>query len=445
MSRTGKIVFEGDSNTSGYGLTGAGTVGGYTYPRHVLDRLGGGWIGSNQGTAGDLWADVLGDAATVDALLDGTKDYNVIVVMCGINDIAGGRTPAQILADVASYCAARQAAGWLVVVCGVLPAGTVSGADETDRLAVNAGIAAAWSGYADAYVALENSDIGDKGDELTAFYQADNVHLSTTGTPAMAALVYAQIKSLIGGDYINLKDSLVEVWEMDAASGNETGAHAGIVMTETSGTIDSAAGKIGTARDFEAGDTEYFESADSTSLSTGSSPLTISCWVKLESTGSYPVIAQKGWKNTPDANSEWLFYFDHTLSRFVFAVHPASGADGVVRSVNGITTGTWYHVVAQHDPDNDYLSIRVNAGAPDTAAHSLGGSDGTAAMQIGASSVQSLWWDGLIDQFAIAKRIWSLAEIERVYASGNGRAYSAWAIAPGGNGLAIGMGIGIGL
>jgi hypothetical protein len=63
--------------------------------------------------------------------------------------------------------------------------------------------------------------------------------------------------------------SVVAAYALDEASGNAVEQVNGYDATETGGTIASAAGKLGNARDFEAVDTEWFQRADNADLSVG--------------------------------------------------------------------------------------------------------------------------------------------------------------------------------
>jgi hypothetical protein len=225
-----------------------------------------------------------------------------------------------------------------------------------------------------------------------------------------------------------LKDNLISVWELDEASGNALDSHGTNTLTETSGTIASAAGKCGNARDFEAGDTEYFEIADNDSLSTGNIDFTVSAWVYGESLASFPVIAHKGWRATGSTDKEWVIWYNAGDKRFMFETCVSSAT---IRSAYGhnfgeASTATWYHIVAWHDSVNDQIGLSINAGTPNTSTNNVGVNAGAGNLQIGAASVQSLYWDGLIDQVAFWKRVLTSDERTALYNSGNGLAYSAW-------------------
>ena len=82
-----------------------------------------------------------------------TSDRRVVFVFKGTNDLgAGGRTPAQLYADLQSYCASIRGGGGLVVVSSLLPRTSYglssSGAFDT----FNANVRANWASFADGFV-----------------------------------------------------------------------------------------------------------------------------------------------------------------------------------------------------------------------------------------------------------------------------------------------------
>lgn len=223
-----------------------------------------------------------------------------------------------------------------------------------------------------------------------------------------------------GCDSLN-DSSLKAYWKLDEASGDALDSKGTNTLTETSGTIDSTTGKLTNARDFEAGDTEWFEVADNTDLSAGDIDFTFGCWVKAESLVNFPTIANKGWLVTPTTNSEWRLLYSTGVSRFIFSVCKSTTAVAVTANNFGAaSTGTWYHICVWHDSVNDQTGISVNAGTPDTASTSAGVNDGTSSFQLGAVSAQSLYWDGLIDEAFFTKRVLTSGERTALYNAGAG-------------------------
>lgn len=219
---------------------------------------------------------------------------------------------------------------------------------------------------------------------------------------------------------MSLLDSLVSYWPLNEASGNALDAHGSLHLTETSGTIGAAAGRISGARDFEAGDTEYFGLADNASLSAGDIDFTIACWVNPESVTGFQGIASKGWQSVPDANSEWMLFLSSGAARFLCR---GSGTSPQPQASPSLTAGSWYWLMAYHDSVNNQIGISVNNGTVATASHSLGVNDGNREFQIGASTGINFFWDGLICEFGLWKRLLTSDERAQLYNNGNGLAY----------------------
>ncbi len=224
-----------------------------------------------------------------------------------------------------------------------------------------------------------------------------------------------------------LSTSLIAYWPLDEASGSAIDAHGNNDLTETSGTIASIAGKVGNARDFEAADTEYFEIADNADLSAGDTDFTFAGWVNAESLSNFPVILRKG---PSGSTREYVLYYNTGVSpnRLQFDVFSSGGVQG---QVNGVppnsaswSTATWYFVVVWHDSVNNVLGMSVNDETAITAAHTVGVRDDTGTFQLGAGSDQSLWWDGILDDWGFWRRVLTSAERTELYNSGTGRDYS---------------------
>lgn len=194
---TTRIVYEGDSHTVGatnYPLICTGLVNQSSAAK---------WVLSNLAAGGESMATILTQTATVDALV-GTNA--VAVLLAGGNDLAQDTTAAAIHANIQTWCAGRQAAGFRVVVCTLTPLTADACPDgaggftdrETKRQAVNTLIQANWASYADALADVaSNANIGDPGDntDLT-YYQVDQIHLNWLGKEVLADIVSTAILSI---------------------------------------------------------------------------------------------------------------------------------------------------------------------------------------------------------------------------------------------------------
>lgn len=217
-----------------------------------------------------------------------------------------------------------------------------------------------------------------------------------------------------------LTDSLISYWSLDEASGNALDAHSTNHLTETSGTIGSATGKVGNCRDFEVGDTEHFLIADNASLSTGDIDFTLSAWVNPESlTGANMSIAGKF---GGAGSREYMLRLGDTGIPVFSVSNDGTVSTGATSSLGALTPGTWYFIVGWHDSVNNQIGISVN-GTVVTANYTLGVFDSTAGFSIGALSSNSQHFDGLIDEVGFWKRVLTSDERATLYNNGNGLAY----------------------
>lgn len=226
-----------------------------------------------------------------------------------------------------------------------------------------------------------------------------------------------------GGAALTLLDDLSGYWAFDESSGVALDKLGFNDLTDNN-TVGSAPGKVGDARDFEADNAEYFSHADNEDLSTGDVDWTMQFWVKPETLVNFPVIANKGWASgTP----EWVLYYDTNTLNLIFHVQGASGG----LAGGSISAGVWTHIVIYHDSVNDELGLVVNNGTPSTLAHSAGVPDTATDFVIGASVLQALYWDGLIDDVGFWKgRVLSADDRADLYNGGNGHPYERFGGTP---------------
>lgn len=224
-----------------------------------------------------------------------------------------------------------------------------------------------------------------------------------------------------------ITDNLVALWKLNEASGNALDTLGSNDLTETSGTIDAATGLLGNSRDFEGADTEYFSHADNPALSTGDIDVTMTFWIKPESLTGFPAIASKGDSNPATANTEWIIWYNSSTNRLTFSV--CSGTtykDCPANTFGALSNGTRYFVAVKHDSVNNLIGISINNGPFDTVSHSTGINDGNRDFVIGGSVLQSLYWDGEIEQFAFFKRVVGSSDLATIYNGGAAKDYP-WA------------------
>lgn len=193
-SPTKQVVFDGDSLTTGYAC-----MNHRNFPGQTWGLLGSDWKFYNVAVAGQTLAGMQSDAAAeVDPLYSAGLTKNIVVCWGGLLDVNGGANVATTLTRMQTYCAARQAAGWQVVVLTCLPSNYIS---EADRGALNTGIRNNYAGWADALADIAaDSRIGDAGDNNDATYynnsDSNKTHLTAAGFAVVASITAAAINTL---------------------------------------------------------------------------------------------------------------------------------------------------------------------------------------------------------------------------------------------------------
>lgn len=192
------VVVTGDSLAAGYGLTetqGPSALLHEGYSRCVpcpTIAVPGQGIGSSISPLVDTLLTT--DAAKL-ATLKFSRSPAVLVVICGTNDLANSRTAAQLLADLQTYCAARRASGWKVVVSTIAPRtkdtdGITAwpAGKESERTSYNTSVRSGWAAFADGLVDV---------DTVAPGLAADGIHWTVAGTSAVATAVKAVTDSLL--------------------------------------------------------------------------------------------------------------------------------------------------------------------------------------------------------------------------------------------------------
>ncbi len=184
---------DGDSLTEGYGLPATDS-----YPYQLWDLLGANaaYRMVNDGVAYETLASMVAAAAAqIDPLLIPEYEKKLCFIWGGTNDIAAGANDSTVYANLQTYCAARQAAGWKVIALTMLPRIDFDATEESYRVAFNASVVTNWASFADALVDVAgDTRLDDYSD--TTYYDAGGVHLNATGYGVVADLAYAAIAGL---------------------------------------------------------------------------------------------------------------------------------------------------------------------------------------------------------------------------------------------------------
>jgi len=215
----------------------------------------------------------------------------------------------------------------------------------------------------------------------------------------------------------DLSSNLESWWKLEESSGSRVDDAGANDLTDNN-TVTRRTGIQGFCASFDKANSEYLSITDNASLSFGDEALTISVWVKLTTKTSDMGIVGK-W-DPGSSNQEYLLAYSSALGKFVFQVS-TTGSDTVTVVGPAPVTGTWYHIVAQHDPTANMIAIRTDHGTPVTKSHSGGIFDGAAKFIIGAvQNGLGAKYNGLIDEVGIWRRVLTGDEISTLYNSGSG-------------------------
>jgi hypothetical protein len=190
-----QVICDGNSMTAG-----TGAFVGQAYPDLVLAALGSRWTLHNFGVPGQATTSMIADAATqIDPLFSTFYALNVVCCWEGVNDICGNDNGTTSYNHLVTYCQARQAAGFKVVILTITPQSHTGPGDfETQRSTCNGLIRANWATFSDALADVAaDSRIGDAGDELDATYYIDRIHMYTAGYAIVADIVSTAIQGLL--------------------------------------------------------------------------------------------------------------------------------------------------------------------------------------------------------------------------------------------------------
>ena len=228
-------------------------------------------------------------------------------------------------------------------------------------------------------------------------------------TPAEIQSHYT--KRLEGAPFSGLvsTDQLVSLWDFDADFQDKVGTNH---LTNVNG-VTRVPGKLGNAASFN-GVNQYLSCASNASLQTGDTDFTFAAWV-YPGTFTGSILGK-------DHSSSREYTFDIAASQNIrFFIN--GGA--LITEKQGFLNA-WQLVLVWHDAAANTLNIQSNNGS--VSSVSTGGlapAIGSAEFRVGAIAYPGVegYFNGLIDQPLLFKRILSAAERTAMWNSGNGLRY----------------------
>lgn len=155
-------------------------------------------------------------------------------------------------------------------------------------------------------------------------------------------------------------------------------------------------------------------------MQTGDIDFTIAAWFNSSNLATNRGLVTK-WGAGPDG--EYRLAWEVGTGLRLVVRNTANTANAIVLSSETIGMNTWYHVVAWHDSVNNQIAIAVNDGTPVTTGHSTGVRTAALAFVIGAFN-NANYFNGLIDEVGLWKRVLTSGERTDLYNGGSGRDYA---------------------
>lgn len=225
-------------------------------------------------------------------------------------------------------------------------------------------------------------------------------------------------QSLFRGPTSPLLTGLVAYWKLDeAAAGNRADAHGGYTLTQT-GTVDPTTGKIGNGAGLFSA-SNYLRNS-SNGLDIGLSDRSVSFWVKHASFGTHSYLSS-GAGGTAKPGF-WVLALTATNARLSFN---DTGTRIIVDFAHGMSTGTWYHWIAEFDRDGNMLAYinNVPKTAVSIAAKSTSDINDMGQFAVGIHNELNFPLDGYLDEVGVWNRLLTSDERALLYGAGSGLTY----------------------
>jgi hypothetical protein len=257
----------------------------------------------------------------------------------------------------------------------------------------------------------EDTWSGGGGSAVTSVHWV-NIATIDADTGATIYVYYGKADATDASDTDNTWPAAYKgVWHMNVNNGTENDSSGNAKnLAEYGGSMPTATGKIGTARDFESGDTENLQLSDeggSLDINGANQAISLSAWIRMESNTAA----------TQHIVGKWVSSGYGRQYRLIANATPAAtghlSSNGTTQSIaaTGATTltadgTTWYHIVAAYN-DTDvrvYINGALDSnGSSNPAAYVDGIYNGAVRFSIGACDSDSFnfYFDGLIDEVRV--------------------------------------------
>lgn len=196
-SPTGRIIVTGDSIAAGSNPPELNWNGWARQCRPMLSQQLNFY---NEAAGGSQFSNLLANyAASVGLTLSQYSDLRIVLVACGTNDLTiGGRTAAQILADMQTYCGNVRTSGGKVIVGTVLPNSVWNGTQIATQQTLNSSIRSGWTGFADGLADYAADPVmGLQANAFNGLLYSGGLHPTALGHSYLAPIAAAAFNSLL--------------------------------------------------------------------------------------------------------------------------------------------------------------------------------------------------------------------------------------------------------
>ena len=239
---------------------------------------------------------------------------------------------------------------------------------------------------------------------------------------ALAVTILPAVTPVTAGPAANNPgtSNLVAYWQLGETSGTRNDSAGTNHLTDNNTVLYSASGIKGNAADFERDNSESLSIASNANLVLGDIDFTIFGWVYAESLTDFQTIVAK---RNDSTLPEYQMYYEAGKIKFLISDSSNTGTF-ISADTPTISVGAWYFVVAWHNSVANTLNIQVNNGTVYTSNSPVTPRTNTWIFRLGAQQTTAAgFWDGLIDEFGIYKKVLSTEERAWLYNSGTGRSY----------------------
>jgi hypothetical protein len=221
-----------------------------------------------------------------------------------------------------------------------------------------------------------------------------------------------------GGIAVNL----LAYWACEEASGTRVDAVSGTYNLTDNNTVGSATGKIGTAADFEADNSEFLSNTSGIVV-TGT--WTISLWLKPETLpADYQAVFSRDDSAGAPLRHQSTIYLTPAGK---MAVYVDPGNVHFDPGVTVLSVGNWYHLVVTFDTSGVGLVGYINGSVEDTVASPGFSDNNSVPFNVGKEIylfASGRYFDGLIDEIGFWQRALTSTEVAWLYNAGSGRSYA---------------------